>query len=595
MRVSAGLVNIAYSTAFVDELVRSGLRHVCISPGSRSTPLALAFAENRAVRTWMHVDERSAGYFALGLAKASRQPVALLCTSGTAAANFYPAVVEARYSRVPLIVLTADRPPELRENGAPQAIDQLGLYGSHAKWFAEMALPDESLELLRYVRATACRAYSTAAADPPGAVHLNFPFREPLLPAPGEYLANDSGDAGRPDREPWTRTGQGVRLPDSGLVERLARELNATPRGLIVCGPCDIPGVTEPLVRLARLLGYPVLADGLSPLRYGAHGLSLVLDKYDAFLRDAEWAAEHEPELVMRIGAAPTSKPLTQYLQRYPSARQIVVDEADGWRDPSLLAAEIVYADPALLCDALAAALGERDARAQDWAAAWLEANVQAGEAIEEKLGQTDGMFEGKLFAELATLLPSGSTLYIGNSMPVRDLDTFFGSTSNRVRVLCNRGANGIDGVVSSALGTSAEAEGHTVLVIGDLSFYHDMNGLLAAKLYDLNLTVLLVNNDGGGIFSFLPQVAHPKHFEQLWGTPTGLDFRLAVEMYGGRHVRAETYAELRDGLRLGIEGGGLTVVEVRTDREENVRLHREMWSVVSRALRGKSVLGAGA
>jgi 2-succinyl-5-enolpyruvyl-6-hydroxy-3-cyclohexene-1-carboxylate synthase len=590
--VNTGLANLAYSTAFVDELARSGLEHACVSPGSRSTPLALAFAQDPRIRLWVHIDERSAAYFALGLAKAARKPVALLCTSGTAAANFYPAVVEARYGRVPLLVLTADRPPELRENGAPQAIDQLGLYGRHAKWFAEMATPDETPELQRYVRAAACRAHATALSSPPGPVHLNFPFREPLLPAPDDALETGPVQPGRPGGEPWTRVTQGRRRPEPALIERLAREFGGIERGLIVCGPHDDPGLAGPVALLARRLGYPVLADALSPLRSGPHDRSLVLDSYDAFLREPEWPAAHAPEVVLRFGALPTSKPLVGFLQRHPESRQIVVDEADAWRDPTLLAAEMVYADPALLCCDLAAALGGGDTPRGGWAAEWLRANGRSRAAIDRTLGETGEMSEAGLFAELSTLLPEGSTLYVGNSMPVRDLDSFFGSTPRRVRALCNRGANGIDGVVSSALGASAVSEGPTVLAIGDLSFYHDLNGLLAARLYNLDLTVLLVNNDGGGIFSFLPQTGHPRHFEELWGTPTGLDFRAAVEMYGGEHVRAETYSELRAALTQGMQRGGLTVVEVRTDRERNVRLHRELWAGVSRAL-AESPVGA--
>lgn len=592
--MNTGRANAAYAAAFVDELARSELRHACVSPGSRSTPLAVALARHPRIRVWTHVDERSAAFFALGMAKAARMPVALLCTSGTAAANYYPAVIEARYARVPLVVLTADRPPELRENGAPQAIDQLGLYGRHAKEFHDMAAPDDSPDLLRYARLMGCRAMARAASRPAGPVHLNFPFREPLLPASAEMADLRPDEGGRPGGTPWTRVTPGVLHPEPGTVARLAGELRETQRGLIVCGPQDEPGLAEAATALASRLGWPVLADGLSGVRFGPHDRSIVLDAYDAVLRDAEWAETHAPDAVLRLGAMPTSKPLVQFLQRHPECRQVVVDGGGGWRDATGLAAEMVDADAAPFCRALVGTLPERAGRT-GWTEAWLEADARARGAIRARLAETGELFEGRLFAELGALLPDGATLVVSNSMPVRDLETFFGSTGKRVRVLGNRGANGIDGVVSTALGAAAVAEGPLVLAIGDLAFYHDMNGLLAAKRYGIAATILLINNGGGGIFSFLPQAEHPEHFEELFGTPAGLDFRHAAVLYGARHIPVDGWAAFREGLAAGLTGAGLTVVEARTpDRERNVRLHRGVWAAVSAALRAETAVGAG-
>lgn len=609
--MSSGHANSAYAGTFVEELARSGLRHVCVSPGSRSTPLALALAAHPLIRVWMHLDERSSAFFALGMAKASRQPVAVLCTSGTAAANFFPAVLEAEYGRTPLILLTADRPPELRDCGAPQAIDQIQLYGGHVKWHADMAAPEESGQMLGYARIAACRAYALAAASPAGPVHLNFPFREPLLPEPDGASARDQtsdlvggrfGPAAttpatpttgpnlpgeRAGERPFVEVTQGRRQPDVSLVERLARELETHRRGLVVCGPQEDPALPDAAARLARRLGYPVLADPLSGLRCGPHDRSLVIDAYDAFLRDSDRVAAHAPDVVIRLGAMPTSKPLLQYLQRYPACRQTVVDGGDGWREPALLAADMVWADPVLCCEALIEEVREVADPLQAWAGGWCETNARTRRALDERLAGTEELFEGRVFSELAELLPDGAMLYVGNSMPVRDLDTFFGSTGRALRILGNRGVSGIDGVVSSALGASAVSEGPTVLVIGDLSFYHDMNGLLAARLHALNATVVLINNDGGGIFSFLPQAAYPEHFEELFGTPHGLDFSPAVGMYGGRHLLVDTWKGFREAVQTGMALGGLTVVEVRTERAQNVALHREMTAAVSRALAG--------
>lgn len=600
----------AYAGAFVDELQRAGVRNVVICPGSRSTPLAMAFAEQVAVRVWMHVDERSAAYFGLGMAKQLRQPVALLCTSGTAAANFLPALVEATLTRVPLLVLTADRPHELRDNGAPQSIDQNRLFGTYAKWFVEAALPEATDTALRYIRTLAARASALTQASPAGPVHLNFPFREPLTPEPGvaqpwppaqrDLLAWQ----GRPDNRPYVEVRDSPACPPSETtIARLADMVRGTRRGLIVAGPLDTPSLTEPLLQLAQRLGYPVLADPLSQLRCGHHDQRMVLSSYDAFLRHASFVERARPELVLRFGAVPTSKALLLYLQRYAHCPLVVVDGHDGWEEPTQLASDMIHADPAALCQNLLTAL---DAGAglpnpppidrpespprpveYEWPGMWQDADRVTREAINVAMQDFDELFEGRVFTELAHLLPGAAILYVGNSMPVRDLDTFFSCTREQIRIMGNRGTNGIDGVVSSALGASAGAgqERPVVLVLGDLSFLHDLNGLLAARLHGLRLTIVLINNDGGGIFSFLPQAAYQEHFEQLFGTPTGLDFSYAVQMYGGRYEKAEGWEQFRKLVSQGLSGDGLQVIEVSTDRASNVTMHRHLWKVAGEAL----------
>jgi len=599
----------AYVGAFVDELQRSGVRNVVICPGSRSTPLAMAFAAQVAIRVWMHVDERSAAYFGLGMAKQLRQPVALLCTSGTAAANFLPALVEASLTRIPLLVLTADRPHELRDNGAPQSIDQNRLFGTYAKWFVEVALPEATDAALRYIRTLAARASALTQASPAGPVHLNFPFREPLAPEP---IAAQSWSQvaqrdllawqGRPHNRPYVEvrdTPAGA--PSETTIARLAHMVRGARRGLIVVGPLDAPSLAEPLLRLAQRLGYPVLADPLSQLRCGDHDQRLILSNYDAFLRHAAFVEHAQPELVLRFGAMPTSKPLLLYLQRYAHCPLVVVDGQHGWEEPTQFASDLIHADPFALCQNLLTALDagaglpspppiDRPASGSieyEWATAWQDADRVTRDAINAAMQDFDELFEGRVFTELAHLLPGGVMLYVGNSMPVRDLDTFFSCTREHVRIMGNRGANGIDGVVSSALGASAGAgrEKPVVLVLGDLSFFHDLNGLLAARLHGLRLTIVLINNDGGGIFSFLPQAAYQEHFEQLFGTPTGLDFSHAVQMYGGRYEKAQGWEQFRKLVSEGLSGDGLQVIEVSTDRVSNVKMHRHLWKVVGEAL----------
>lgn len=580
--------NYLGATALVDELVRGGVGDFVVCPGSRSTPLALAIARQAGARLWLHLDERSGSYFGLGLAKAKRAPVALVATSGTAAANFLPAVVEAFHARVPLIVLTADRPHELRDCGAPQTIDQLRIYGGQVKWFFDLAEPATTVPWIRHLRAVAGRAIGTARRGPAGPVHLNCPFREPLIP---RSIPFPPGADGRDDGQPYVTVSAEPRAPEAGVMARLGAEL-AGRRGLILCGPSDDPTLPEAVARLAQRLGFPILADPLSGVRCGAHDRSNVIDSYDAFLRDEVFVTSHAPEVILRFGAMPTSKPVLLYLHRHASARLIVIDD-DGWNEPTQLAMEMLQAGGAACCAALQAALPNTDASNSPWLMSWCDANRRAREAMEDQLSASDELFEGRVFAELAELLPDRATLYVGNSMPVRDLDTFFPSSGRRVRFLANRGANGIDGVVSSALGASAANAGPVVLAIGDLSFYHDSNGLFAARKHGLSLTIILLNNNGGGIFSFLPQATDPEHFEALFGTPHGLDLGMIAAAYGARVQRVANWDEFRTATRSSIVDGGLRVIEVPTDRHRNVTLHRAFWPVVARAVADGGATGA--
>ena len=591
-----------YAVAFVDELQRAGLRNVVICPGSRSTPLAMAFAAQSAIRTWVHVDERSAAFFGLGMAKQSRQPVALLCTSGTAAANFLPALVEATLSHVPLLALTADRPHELRDNGAPQSIDQNRLYGSYAKWFVEVALPEATDAAFRYIRTIADRAVAAAQAIPVGPVHLNFPFREPLTPGPipeQPLPPIEQRDLiawqGRTGNVPYT----GVRdvplsVPENDTIGNVLSLIRGAQQGLIIVGPIDDPTLTEPLLELAQHLGYPVLADPLSQMRCGVNNRSMVLTSYDAFLRSDSFVESAQPELIIRFGAMPTSKPLLLYLKHYANSPLVVIDGNGGWEEPTQLASQLIHANPTALCQDLIHTLKQRHiteveskGTSQAWLSLWQNTDTITQQALQNTIYDFKEIFEGGVFSELTHLLQDGTILYVGNSMPVRDLDTFFGASKQHIRIMGNRGANGIDGVISSALGASAIAEQHeqVVLVLGDLSFFHDLNGLLAARLHRLNMTIILINNDGGGIFSFLPQASYPEHFEQLFGTPTGLEFRLVVEMYGGRYQRAENWEAFRKAVNQGIDSSGLDVIEILAERTSNVKMHRQLWEVVQKAI----------
>jgi 2-succinyl-5-enolpyruvyl-6-hydroxy-3-cyclohexene-1-carboxylate synthase len=556
--------------AMVDELARCGMRHAVSCPGSRNAPIVLSLAAEERIATISVIDERSAGFLALGMAKASGRPVAVACTSGTAATNLHPAVAEAFEARVPLIVLTADRPPELRGVGAGQAIDQLGLYGSAAKWFVEVGNVEPGRESAVHHRALACRAYWTAAGGRPGPVHLNVPLREPLAPLPEEL---DPADwEGRPGGRPWTALREHASAPDANDVQELAGRIASAPRGAIVCGP-TAEDVAGPVTRLAAEAGWPVLAEPASGVRCGEHDRSQVVAHYDVLLRGPVFAAEHEPELVLRVGDTPTSKPLRAWLAAAP---QVVLDPHSAWHEPTRAAELLLAAAAAPACDALAAALEMRTAgRDPGWLASWREADARVPPALAE----APDPFEPKAYAALAPALPGGAVVWVGSSMPVRDVEAFFPGVDTPLRFLANRGANGIDGVVSSAAGAALASARPTYLLTGELGLLHDIGGLLAARRAGPRLTIVCVNNGGGGIFDFLPVAEHAERaaYEEHIATPAEVDLAAVAALAGLPHRRASTPDEVREAAR---EPG---LVEVTTDRADSVRLHRELVERVHR------------
>jgi len=561
-------VNRTYAPlqALVDELVRCGMTHAVTCPGSRNAPLIFAIAETEGIDAVSVLDERAAGFLALGIAKASGHPVAVTCTSGTAAANLLPAVVEAHEARVPLIVLTADRPPELRDTGAGQAIDQIKLYGSAAKWFVEVGNHEPGRDAAVYHRALACRAFFTAAGGRPGPVHLNFPLREPLAPVPEDL---DEGDwAGRRDGDPWVNVWEPERFAAGGILETVSR-----PRGAIVCGP-GAGDLVGPVVQLAAATDWPLLAEPASGLRCGGHDRTRVIAHYDALLRDQEWATAHLPDVVLRIGDTPTSKPLRAWLAQ---SRQVILDPHITWHEPTRSAQSILALDPAITCRQLAETI--RVKRADGWLDGWRRAD----RLVPAALDAMPDPFEPKIWAALSESLPEGALVWVSSSMPIRDVESFFPSVSRSIRFLANRGANGIDGVVSSAAGAAlASADRRAWLLTGELALLHDVGGLLAAARAGAELTIVCANNGGGGIFDFLPLAEHGAGatYEEHVVTPSGVDLRRVAELAGIEHRTAST----PDEVRAAAAQPGL--VEVRTDRAENVRLHRELYAQVAEGLR---------
>ena len=582
MNAERGNPNRRATRQIAAELRASGVRDACVSPGSRSTPMALAL-EAAGMRTWVVVDERSAGFFALGLAITAGRPAVVLSTSGTAAANYLPAVAEASLSCVPLIVLTADRPPELRDCRAAQTIDQVRLFGSHARWSVDVPPPVADPALESYYRTVACRAVAIAAGPPAGPVHLNLPMREPLLDL-DEERENAGGAGSLPTAAPWVRVHPPSDTPSASAVA-LAEALSRIERGLIVCGPGIADDSARPIASLAEALGWPILADPISGLRYGAHDRSRLIDSYDLLLRDPEFAARHAPDAVVQFGGPPVSKSLERHFGAVPRFRHVVVAPPGQWPDPSLRATDVVQAGPG----ALAAALAERCASARRsgaWLESWRTAATAVRSALDRALGAEQSMFEGKVLATLGDLLPVGARLHVGNSLPVRHLDTFVGARATSIATHANRGASGIDGVVATAAGAAAANRGPVVLAVGDLSFLHDLGGLQAAARHRLDLTIVVINNDGGGIFSLLPQ-AHldSGRFEKLFGTPHGLDLAGAAALCGATLARPQDWNRFRDDVATALRGG-LHVIEVVSDRAALRERHAALIAQALSALR---------
>jgi 2-succinyl-5-enolpyruvyl-6-hydroxy-3-cyclohexene-1-carboxylate synthase len=559
--------------AFADELHRCGVAGACTSPGSRSTPLVLTLARDGRIPVTSHVDERSAAFFALGLAQATGRPAVLACTSGTAAANYAPAVIEAAESGVPLIVLTADRPPELRDVGAGQTIDQIKLYGSSAKWFFELGTHDAATpERLRWIRQLACRAYAAAVEGRPGVVHLNVPLREPLvLDAP---LEGAPSDGGRPDGAPWTAF-----IPAPSDPEPLRAWLRAAgPRGLIVAGRGADGAATA---ALAERLAWPLLADPLSGARRGGAAIA----HYDALLRDGDASA---PAAILRVGDLPTSKPLRRWLAALSErgVPQAALTGGGDWPDPDA-ALSVVFAQDA------GAVAGFEDVVATDaaWLGRWRDADARAARAIAETLGDGDATTpsEPQIATALATAVPAGANVVIAASMPIRDAETFWPVLDTPPRALANRGANGIDGTISTAYGiAAADRSRPTYLLIGDVALAHDIGGLLIGRRLGIPLTIVCVDNAGGGIFDFLPVSREGAEYEEHVLTPTGLDVAKAAALYDARYVLAEDLSALHTALDAPPEG--TVIVHLRTVRADNVALHRALWEAVSRA-KGESLL----
>jgi 2-succinyl-5-enolpyruvyl-6-hydroxy-3-cyclohexene-1-carboxylate synthase len=575
--------NTALASAFAEELARGGLRLAVVSPGSRSTPLAVALWRQPEIEVKVIVDERSAGFFALGAAQAGREPVALLCTSGTALVNYHPAVVEADESGIPLVVLSADRPPELRGIGAGQTIDQIKSFGSSVRWFCEVGTHKADDSGLLHYRSVACRALAAARGETrPGPVHLNLPWREPLAPVPVEGAVTATDELALKGREgrPLTAVTRIDLEPSAFLLDEVAGHIGNALAGVIVAGRQLDPELREPLAHLARVAGFPVLADPTSQLRCGPHDRSHVVAAYDLLLREEHFARSVVPDLILRFGEMPTSKPLRAWIEA-SGAEEIAIDPYGGWNEPTNRAAAVLRADPAELAAGWAARLEGQEGRGRPLPDRWVDAERAAQAALDESLSDA-GLSEPSLHRALGAAHRDGDLVYTSSSMPIRDQEAFLPASGTDVAFLSNRGANGIDGLISSGIGAAQAGGRPTTIVSGDLGLLHDIGGLAALREVETPVRIVVIDNDGGGIFHFLPQESAlgSDEFEVLLGTPRGVDVAKAAALFDLPHRRLESLADLPHAM-----AADTCLIEVKTDRHTNVEAHRSLVAAVRAAI----------
>ena len=574
-------LNALWARALVQELVRGGVGHAVIAPGSRSAPLALAcFEAAPSLCVWSVIDERTAGFFALGLALETGRPAAVVVTSGSAGAHLLPAVLEAWAAHVPLVVVTANRPWELHGFGAPQTVPQEQLFGRFIQATEMLAAPEATSAALVHLRAATARLVARSQAAPRGPVHLDVPFREPLAPDPAaadpvglDRLALDGREG------PMLGAPAPVRRPPEPILAALRSRMAATEKGVVVVGPrARSDGFAGAVRALAASYGYPVIADAASNVRWRpGHP---VVAHADLLLRSESFARSMRPELVLRMGGGLTSKRLGLWLDA-SGAESVLLGEDDAVVDPNHRASLFLAGDLAATCAALSAPTAPRRA---PWADAFVAADGRAAAALAGAFAAPGPLTEPQLAQRLIASLPGDARLVVGSSMPIRDVDAFAGSSDTPIRVFSNRGVNGIDGTLSTALGVAAASGAPTVVLLGDLAFLHDLGGLLIARRSGLPLTVVVANNDGGGIFSFLPIAAAGPPFEPLFGTPHGLDLSHAAALFGARFARVEDAGVLAAAVTSGLEGG-LHLVEARLpDRATNVALHQALGEQVARA-----------
>ena len=569
--------NTLWAAVLTDELARNGIRHVAIAPGSRSAPLVLAFAADERFRIYPVIDERGAAFFALGIGKASGQPAVVVTTSGTATANLFPAIIEANYSNTPVLVLTADRPHDLRDSGANQTIDQVKLYGDHVRWFVDVSPPEanSSDRTLRYLRTTVCRAVAYATGWAGGPVHLNIPFRKPLEPLEvagdvPESAMDGMGFNGRSNagfNRPFTEIPPRIsHVADSMELEIIREAIVKSPRGLIICGQ-DSYLQWKDVKKLSEITGYPVLAEALSNLRFQPQQDGFVSGGYETYLH-GEFSSIVKSDLVLQFGRLPVGSGLLKYMDRHAEGNRFVINGFE-WSDASHSSSGFYQVAPSTLIPRLNEIIASRNSSEHPMPdLTWMELFRQAEKitwSTQDEFVDNE-MVEGALLSSIVSALPVRAQLFVASSNPVRHLNQFVRPQEKIVSILANRGASGIDGTVASALGVAVKTDKPTILVIGDLALYHDLNSLHLIRRLDIPLIIVVINNDGGGIFQRLPIATHDPPFTRLFQMPHGLTFEHAAAMFDIPYTLSQIGDGFRNTFKAALDSGGPHLIEVPSD-----------------------------
>lgn len=568
-------LSVTWGSIVVEALAAAGIRRVCVCPGSRSTPLVLPAYVHDNLEVISLLDERSAGFFAVGYAKAAGKPTALISTSGTATANFHPAVLEADESRSPLIVCTADRPPELHEAGANQTIDQTNIFGDAVRWAPTISPPTDDANCRASLWTTVTMAVERSRGHEPGPVHLNIPFRKPLEPPSLDHIPSLE------DAEKFTapRVRQGTITPSDSVIDELADTVEAAHRGLIVLGPHDPCCSFESFYDLAAITGFPLLVDPLSGCRYDAITDDVIrCGGYDSYLSAQVSQRLSGADLIVRAGARPTSKRLQQYLNEQ-AATHVYIDSQLEYRDPRYATTDIINADPQKTVAALTTTIGDVSV-SQSWQRAFEQTEDQYWETVSTHGPSLPA--EGRIAHMLIDRAPADSTIFVSNSMPIRDVDRFGAPRQSSITMIGNRGVSGIDGILSTGLGVGAVHD-DPIIFCGDLALYHDMNGLLAIDRTSVDPTIVVVNNDGGGIFHALPIESIEPPFSELFKTPHGLDFSHVADLYGLSYCRCDV--DQFESAYLKALNARPSLVEVAVDAETSHRDREKFDDLVKNTL----------
>lgn len=575
MKFESANINLLWASLIVDELVRNNIDYFCISPGSRSTPLTVAAARHPRAKTILCFDERGAAFHALGYGRATGRAAAMICTSGTAAANYYPAVIEASVDREPLLVLTADRPPELRDTGANQSIAQPGMYGSYVKWNFDLPCPDESISP-RFVLTTIDQAVYQASSSPSGPVHLNCMFREPLAPSasPVQEAYLDEVKYWNEGDQSYTEYAAFIKLPLEADIEMLANQLNSTSKGILIVGKLHNRGEMEAARRLAEKLNWPVFADITSGLRLDDSFASLV-PYYDQLLLSENFAKKCQPETVLHIGGQLVSKRWLEFMEKRPPEYYVVIQDHPNRYDPFHSVTHRIESDIAAFCAKLLPLVQPNGNKS--WLNQIKDQSLKVHQSIETFLRQSEQINDVSAACLVSKHIAPGSGLFLASSMPVRDMDMYASPGSVEVSVASNRGVSGIDGTIASACGFAVGSGKPVTLMIGDLAFIHDLNSLHYLNAIAQPLIIVLLNNRGGGIFSFLPIAKFEDVFESYFGTPHQLHFKNAADLFGIDYYKPENNDAFVEIYTAAQYERRSIIIEVETDRAENKALHRQL------------------